>query len=459
MKWKAITLAALVGFAVLVVWFFTERKPSVRLPDGSHLVVERIVFTNRYHYTHFLGPAWQRFLIQKLPLTWRQRFGIKQHSSGGFLMDDIGANSLILVTEQTFGETAPDIQLDRIHVVDEDGSVFEATFDAITMRGIDSAVQGWRFKAFPRRQKRLRCRFIYKNSSGQYGSAAEVLIPNPAPGPHPVWQPEVLPTTRTNQDLRVTLVDFVAGLRHEGDVAEKSQWYWIGRETTRAAFRLEQVGYPNPAWKIQSLTVSDSSGNHWKPGLEEPPIPPPEGMQYAEFIGALWPSESAFRLRIEFSRTNGFSPDELWTIADIRVPATNELLTIGDHHIVNGLDFELVAMGGAGADLGEPFHVLSSQDAVNLAIRISTNVTNIASDQSPASRPDTAELRLTPVKAPDDQGRSIPLSEPLPWRELEHVFALNVPQGAKKLSVTLAVHRSRIVEFTARPSRAGALLK
>jgi len=232
------------------------------------------------------------------------------------------------VTTQKGSSASNPISLERIHVVDQDGSTFEATWDAITLNEPGEIVQGWRYKAFPRRAKTVRCRFIYKDASDNYTNAAEIQIPNPAPGSYPTWTPEVVPLKRNDGDLSVTLLDFAAGVHCEHDVPPQTKWYWIGRTTTRAEFDVEHAGKKNAPWKIQSLLISDAAGDRWKPGLGEPLGAQPGDHLGAELIGSLWPSEPAWKLRVEFSRTNGFAPAELWTLADVAVPATNQVVTL-----------------------------------------------------------------------------------------------------------------------------------
>ena len=274
------------------------------------------------------------------------------------------------MTTQKGSSASSPISLERIHVVDQDGSTFEATWDAITLNESGEIVQGWRFKAFPRPAKTVRCRFIYKDSSDNYTNAAEVEIPNPAPRSYPTWTPEVMPLKKNDGDLSVTLLDFVSGLHREQDVLPQHKWYWIGRTTTRAEFDVEQAAMKNPPWKIQSLLISDATGNRCKPWLEEPLGPQPGDHLGAEVIGALWPSEPAWKLRVEFSRANGFAPGELWTLADVAVPATNQVVTLDSSHETNDAKLQFVAIGGVGAEMAEPFPPLASEGKVSLAVEI-----------------------------------------------------------------------------------------
>src|SRR5439155_6831289 len=207
-----VVATVLVAALVFVMVDANCRYPVRRLADGSELTVVKVVFTNGYSYRHYRGTRFQRILNDVVPFQWRQRLGIKNPGGGGFRFGDTNLTSLILVTSQKGSSANSPISLERIHVVDQDGSTFEATWDAITLNEPSEIIQGWRFKAFPRRCKKVRCRFMYKDASGDYTSAAEIEIPNPAFGSHPVWTQEVVPVKKAAGDLSVTMLDFVVGI-------------------------------------------------------------------------------------------------------------------------------------------------------------------------------------------------------------------------------------------------------
>jgi hypothetical protein len=72
----------------------------------------------------------------------------------------------------------------------------------------------------------------------------------------------------------------------------------------------------------------------------------------------LWPSEPAWKALAEFSRTNDFLPEELWTSAEFALPTTNQLTMLNGYSPTNGL--ELLAIGGVGAEMPEPFSSLAA---------------------------------------------------------------------------------------------------
>ena len=406
---------------------------QIKLPDGSTLRIDQVVYATAYRYNHYQGTPFHRILENLIPPQWQIRLGFRSARGGGFIFGATGITNLFLMTSQRGVGATNAITLERLQAVDQDGSTFEAVSDAITAREPNAVIQGWKFKAFPRRTRQVRCRFIYKDGEGNYRSAGEVELSNPAPGPHPVWTPDSLPVTRRDSDVSATLTDFVAGSTRD----PKESSYWAGRALTRATFRLEQAGHPHPSWKVQSVIISDATGNTWKPSLEEDsPDLRASGDLGAEFIGALWPSEPAWKLRVEFSRTNDFEADELWASPNIPVPAANSVLNLNSRYEVSGIQLNVVAIGGVGAEFADPFGSVAFGGAVNLAMRAE------ASQQG---------KRVTLVKVVDDAGRPVPFSEPYPWHEADRCFALQVPQPAKTLLFTFAIHRSKFMDFVVKP--------
>jgi hypothetical protein len=61
-------------------------------------------------------------------------------------------------------------------------------------------------------------------------------------------------------------------------------------------------------------------------------------------------------------------------------------------------------------------------------------------------------MRMTLVSVTDDQGHTV---QPLNWGwgGTEYHFGLRELGDAKKLKLTIALHRSRFVEFTVKPGK------
>ena len=136
-------------------------------------------------------------------------------------------------------------------------------------------VQVWRIKGFPRRGKKVRLRFMSRDSSGDYVTATEMTVKNPAPEKYGMWDPKPVPSRKEVGVLTVSLVGFETNLRRQSQAAGMFNWCWPDRVTTRAAFELEQEGREHHNWRLESLVLSDPTGNLWKPNLEDNvPAPP-----------------------------------------------------------------------------------------------------------------------------------------------------------------------------------------
>src|SRR6266699_2172456 len=117
----ATLLAATLVFLLLDA---RSRYPVCRLPDGSELAVIKIAFTNGYSYRYYRGTRFRRILNDVVPVLWKLRLGIQNPGGGGFRFGDTNLTSLFLVTTQKGRSASSPINLERIHVVDQDGSTF-----------------------------------------------------------------------------------------------------------------------------------------------------------------------------------------------------------------------------------------------------------------------------------------------------------------------------------------------
>jgi hypothetical protein len=165
----------------------------------------------------------------------------------------------------------------RLRISDDRGQTFDS--------GLNYTVGGvFEVPAFPRRGKELRLHLMDGDIS-----LAEFGIPNPCPGPHPVWEPRAMPATGTNATLEVTLESFVS------DAAQ---------HRTRCVFRVRENGRESTAWLPEAFEVSDATGNHWRPLVERCWLDP-DGHVVGSFFGSLWPGEAAWKLRVKLKPAAG----------------------------------------------------------------------------------------------------------------------------------------------------------
>ena len=224
----------------------------------------------------------------------------------------------------------------RAAAADELGNEFDpAAQDMNVMNGDDGKHTGiGEVPMFPRRGKEVHLRLL---SRGKL--LAEFKMPNPARGPHPNWTAQPLPVSATNGDLVAALTGFRSHPTNS---------------RTECVFNLRENGRETAAWIPFTFEVSDATGNHWMTTRSAGGNPykarAENGGLRCEFLGALWPGESAWKIRTGFKRVAEFPENELLTIAKIRIPDATEVAEPGTRYDCNGASVELTGLIGTNAD-------------------------------------------------------------------------------------------------------------
>jgi RNA polymerase sigma factor (sigma-70 family) len=403
-----------------------EGTLSRTLPDGSTFTLTQMEMASRVNFRY---PE--------------PKEGGKQSFSSMSLVSVDASETLFLGTTHEGGTGR--IEIGRLQVESDEGSVFDGIFTGGTLVVSEGKFQAWRLYAFPRRGSNLTLRFFYPERDGRWATAAEMTVPNPAPGPFDQWMPDALPISQTNDDLVVTLVEFDTGGAQQRQKDGVSR-FWKGLPGTHCAFTLQQAGKKTAPWVARSLRVSDATGNQWKqndfvswPGAEAEP------RLHTSMVGALWASESAWDLAVELSRTNGFLAEELVTLSNLPVPQPEEMIAVHDTRLVNGVDLEITAIAGANAELTQPHKWFRNEGKMNLALTM---------------HGERGHKRISLVSVRDDQGRPVPFEDrPSTYERGEWVFGFQSQPDARSLNFTLAVHESRFVEFRAKPQQVEPLAR
>ena len=236
-------------------------------------------------------------------------------------------------------------------------------------------------------------------------------------------------------------------------------------------FDFRQNGQSTTNWDPWPVQTTDAAGN-WSRGLiyayptngvyriwgrmkSGAYIPPPEhyGMDGYFYQPGLWPNESAWKVRLEFIRRSGFSDDEIVTFTNIPVKSGSQ----------QDADDEWTAW-----DVGKtnfPFTITpATADGVHLKLLPPLLVVNrwqssqkdisIIIGADPGFKPQG--MNLTVVAATDDQGRELWHPFGSPWAGHYSIEFARVHDDIKSLNLKLALHKSRFVEFTVKPEKAGA---
>jgi hypothetical protein len=141
----------------------------------------------------------------------------------------------------------------------------------------------------------------------------------------------------------------------------------------------------------------------------------------------LWSDEGAWKMRLHLTRRANFAPDELWSVRG---------LPVGSAHLTNQPAFGTNLQGA----------MLQMQSLMAKADSFSTHELKLL------LQPAHSDYRLTLLTVRDERGREA-LQSDFSFANGSHNTQLKLATNAQRLDVTLALHRSRCVEFLVAPKR------
>jgi hypothetical protein len=314
-------------------------------------------------------------------------------------------------------------------------------------------VVGVQFNAFPHREGRFYVRVEEFGNGGQELSDQKFVIHNPARGSLSSWTAQTLPDTEQDGDMTVTLKKLVSGAKmpyNRGDGEDDDAI----NKGVQATFNVQIDGTNATMWEPVSFEMTDATGNH-----VEAMIRPQQSQQLqmqgndvtATYQYGLWPDEP-WKLRVEFSKQSGFDSSESWTVQGIPVDPGRQR------------DF-----WNFGRRQNNATNVFAEGDVGGLHLKIYR--AKYFTDMPPNSQPQgglSIEVdpslpdgtRMTIVSLTDDQTNDINYWD-AGWNggrragggTIYH-YSLQDVDGATNLNLTLAVHASHYLEFTAKPEAA-----
>jgi hypothetical protein len=197
----AMALAVVAAVVCVEYLWPTEGLPrSQALADGSVLTVESISIGNSNYYQEAFPKAWQLAIGKWMPYKLAARLGWRFDTRGNWtsIGNPSGMTSMVLFTKREGSGPAGSDQV-RVVVLDEGGNSlgwYEVGHSSAIcdMKGTHyHQLQSWDVPAFPRRGKILIVRFLRKQGEGKVDvPIMQFHIPNPQPGPYPIWTPETL---------------------------------------------------------------------------------------------------------------------------------------------------------------------------------------------------------------------------------------------------------------------------
>ncbi|HZF01394.1 MAG TPA: hypothetical protein VE344_05800 [Methylomirabilota bacterium] len=315
--------------------------------------------------------------------------------------------------------------------------------------GMNKQIAAVQLDAFPRRDSKFILRFQSWGNGGQHVSKDGFVISNPVRGKtFSKWMPDSLPNTQSDGDFTVTLNKLIAnapspynrgGNLLKNDPANKS---------VQVDFDVQQNGHVATNWNPVQVETSDATGNDirgWINNFRQNGDTP--GYFYQP---GLWPNESAWKVRLEFSRTSGFNDDELWSVTNIPVragsqqdaqiflgdPNSNKAKTPFAETTLNGIHVKLYS---ATQYTDQNEFPGGNSKVVSITIKTDPN-------------PETNSMRMSPLSVTDDQGRALN-NRGASWGGGNYQYQFAEPRNIQSVNVTIALHKSRFVEFTVKPTK------
>lgn len=314
-----------------------------------------------------------------------------------------------------------------------------------------SEVVGVQFTAFPRRQGKFIVRVQEQSNGGQEMSAQKFVIRNPVRGSFPTWTAESLPATQEDDDFSVTLTKLVAcaAMPYQRDQDDADD---AANKGVQVTFHAERNGNAVTNWEPLSVVTSDATGNSVGGGVAKNDWQGNQDTVVYQY--GLWPDEPAWKLRVEFSQQSDFADSELWSAQNIPLAEgrQQDFYNYGNPRRgnTNNPVFAEADLNGFHLKIFTPKQFTDVGQGSYLQGGMSIQVT--------PSLPN--DMHLTIVKLTDDQTNDI-ANMNQGWNGggangSTYRYGLRDLGGATNLNLTIALHKSRFVEFTVKPEKAAA---
>jgi hypothetical protein len=421
------SIVSLVIVGVAVDAFLWLHKPQViKLNDGTKLTLVGVTF-GRHH------------VPPKIKIAGRSA------RSDGARLDSTNDTLVVWIEAEHKPNQYPNYQL---MVYDNANTASVSTY-ARTQSQIKNGVeiQGFMLDAYPRWDRKMVLRVMSYGQRGQQFSKEQFVVSNPARGSYPKWTPDLLPNTQSDGDLDVTLTKLVADAPspyNRGNGVPKNDPM---NKCVQIAFDVQQKGQSVTNWRPVRAETSDAAGNHVTGWINQ-------NYQNGQPVGylyqpGLWPNEPAWKLRLEFSRTSGFSDDEIWAVTNVPVnPGTQQ-------DVQNAWNSNWNSSGKS-----KPAFAETTVNGIHLklfpAIQYRDQNNNGNQSVSFALKadpdPESSGLRLTVLKATDDQDHDLQ-NRGSSWGGGNYQYQYSNARNVKALNLTLVIQKSRYVEFTVKPAK------
>lgn len=304
-----------------------------------------------------------------------------------------------------------------------------------------------RVEAFPRREGKFYVAVEENGNGGQEMSDKKFVISNPAGKTFPKWTGDPLPATQTDDDLAVTLTKLVAGAQmpyNRNDVDNTD----AAGHGVQATFHVERNGKAVNNWQPVSVETFDATGNHVNGWVSQNNWQ--NGDDAVMYQYGLWPSEP-WKIKLEFSQQSDFADNELWN-----VPAVP---------LLPGKQQDMYNYGGRRQTLTNAPFAETDLNGYHLKLFPAKQFTDAGNNDwmqgglfLEISPGDMKGYRMT-IKVTDNETNDVQCSEygsSNNNKTAQLRYRLQDISGLTNLNVSIALHKSRYIEFTAKPEMAAA---
>ena len=301
--------------------------------------------------------------------------------------------------------------------------------------------------AFPRRHGKFYVRVQEQGNGGQEMSEQKFVISNPARNSFAKWTADPLPSTKADDDVSVTLTKLVAGAdtpyQRNQDNADDA-----ANKGVQAVFHVEPNGKPVSNWEPVSVETTDATGNRVNGGINQNNWQ--DNNDTVVYQYGLWPDEPAWKVRAEFSQQSDFAANELWTVQNIPLQPgrQQDFWNFGNNNNRRNTNSVFAETDLNGFHLKIfPATQFTDQNYGNGQMGGGLQI------QAAPSLP--AGMRMTLVKLTDDQGQDVQnynSGSSGNGTSTTYGYQLQNIAGITNLNLTIALHKSRFVEFTAKPA-------
>lgn len=391
------------------------RNPyTVRLADGREVTFGGLSYGLEHNYVH-------------------ERSGAK--SQPGMHNISIKSDSPSLVAWLLCkGGQGSFLQADFVSVIDEAGREAELSRPSSIFNPAElETVGAWQISNFPRRDAKIGIRFYSRDPAYKVHRMAEFWAPNPAPRKYPVWSVESGPVVKREGEVEYRLVNLVTDepIYNATQPGPTPRTAW-----TTSIFRVASRAQPATRWNIESIALSDAAGNVSIP--DDSYFNRVGDFLIFSFNRAFWSSETTGKIKAAFTRSAGFSSNELVTLKNLPVPSGTNSTTIQTQKKV-----------------GEVALHLEQLRRHMPPVRMSSGQWNL--ELTAALIPETPGLHVCIAEVSDQTGERISPGVTHKLPNGRQSFLFHTAPATVTLNITFAIQKSHVVEFLASLQQEGGL--